>query len=395
MVDVPDGWRAVRIADLADVFDGPHATPKSADDGPYFLGISSLTDGRLDLSRSGRLSDEDFVKWTRRVTPRAGDVVFSYETRLGEAALIPAGLQCCLGRRLALMRPDPQAVDSRFLLYAYLGPAFQETLRAHTVPGSTVDRLLLRDFPSFPIQVPPLAEQRAIAEVLGALDDKVESNRRRAGCAEEFLDVLASTLSSLGTMEIGRLSVVDRFSVDPSSSPILDHYSLPAFDASRLPERVEGASIRSSKLAVQGPSVLVSRLNPGTNRTWYAVPDPAVPAVASTEWLVLRPVEGLSLGGLWLAVRDGRFRGELARRATGTSGSHQRVRPADALSIEVPDPRGGDTAVVEEADAFLDLIHHARVESETLAALRDALLPELLSGRLRVPEAEELVADAV
>lgn len=395
MAESPGEWRTVKIADLADVFDGPHATPRTADQGPYFLGISSLVEGRLDLSKSGRLSEEDYLKWTRRVTPREGDVVFSYETRLGEAALIPANLRCCLGRRLALMRPDPQVVDSRFLLYAYLGPAFQETLRARTVPGSTVDRLLLRDFPSFPIRVPDLPAQRAIAEALGALDDKIESNRRRATCAEELLDVLALTVPSTDQVGVGLLAEVDRLSVDPSGSSVVDHFSLPAFDGSRLPERVAGTSIRSSKLAVQEPSVLVSRLNPETNRTWYAVPDPAVPAMASTEWLVLRPVKGLSLGGLWLAVRDVHFRGELARRATGTSGSHQRIRPADALSIEVPDPRGGDAAVLEEADALLDLVHQARVESETLATLRDTLLPELLSGRLRVPEAEDLVADAV
>jgi hypothetical protein len=56
-----------------------------------FLGISSLENGKIDISKSDRLSEEDFIKWTKRITPSEGDIVFSYETRLGEVALIPSG----------------------------------------------------------------------------------------------------------------------------------------------------------------------------------------------------------------------------------------------------------------------------------------------------------------
>jgi type I restriction enzyme S subunit len=75
-------WRQVRIGDVAEVFDGPHATPKKTSIGPIFLGINTLDHGRLKLSHVEHLSEENFARWTRRVTPRAGDVVFSYETRI-------------------------------------------------------------------------------------------------------------------------------------------------------------------------------------------------------------------------------------------------------------------------------------------------------------------------
>jgi len=61
---------------------------------------------------------------------------------------------------------------------SYMGQEFQDTLRKHTIHGSTVDRIPLTEFPRFPIRVPPLSEQRAIAAILGALDDKIELNRR-------------------------------------------------------------------------------------------------------------------------------------------------------------------------------------------------------------------------
>jgi type I restriction enzyme S subunit len=175
----------------------------------------------------------------------------------------------------------------------------------------------------------------------------------------------------------------------------MDHFSIPAFDANGLPDRTTGASVISAKLGVDGPSVLVSRLNPKTNRTWFAVPEPGVAAGCSTEFLVLAPKPGVTLGSLWLAVREEGFRSLLAQRATGTSGSHQRVKPLDALTSVVPDVRQLLAADVQAADELLSLMHQRRIEMTRLAALRDALLPELLSGRIRVPEASEAVESAL
>src|SRR5581483_6781639 len=164
--------------------------PQDVNRAKHALGISNLADGRLDLSAVEHLSEADFLRWTRRVTPQPNDVVFSYETRLGEAALIPEGLKCCLGRRMALLRPNRQRVIPRFLLYAFLGPQFQDTLRARTIHGSTVDRLPLNEFDSFPIEVPSLEEQQRIAEILGSLDDKIEVNRRM----NETLEAMARAI---------------------------------------------------------------------------------------------------------------------------------------------------------------------------------------------------------
>src|SRR4029434_4565501 len=100
--------------------------------------------------------------------PAPKDVVFSYETRLGEAAAIPVGLRCCLGRWMWLLRIKTTEVDPDFLLYAFLGPHFQETIRTRTIHGSTVDRIPLVEMPHFPLTVPrDVGVQRAIADVLG------------------------------------------------------------------------------------------------------------------------------------------------------------------------------------------------------------------------------------
>ncbi|NSY17721.1 restriction endonuclease subunit S [Neorhizobium sp. AL 9.2.2] len=171
-------WPTVAIGDVAKIFDGPHATPKTVTAGPIFLGIGALQDGRINLGETRHVTPEDFASWTRRVKPQPRDVVFSYETRLGQAAIIPEGFECCLGRRMGLVRTDRSKLDPKFFLYYYLSPLFQDFLRSRTVFGATVDRIALKEFPSFPVALPDLREQRAIADVLGSLDDKIELNRR-------------------------------------------------------------------------------------------------------------------------------------------------------------------------------------------------------------------------
>ena len=188
--DMARPWPKVRIGDVAEIFDGPHATPTKTQDGPVFLGISSLNRGRLDLSNTEHLSEEEFLKWTRRVTPQAGDVVFSYETRLGEAAIIPVGLRCCLGRRMGLVRTKASTLDPHFFLYQYLSPKFQDFLASRTIHGSTVDRIALKEFPDFEIDLPPLAVQQEIAKAMLGIDAKIDVIRR----INQTLEAIAQAL---------------------------------------------------------------------------------------------------------------------------------------------------------------------------------------------------------
>ncbi|TGA72232.1 restriction endonuclease subunit S [Aliivibrio fischeri] len=180
----------LKISDIAQVFDGPHATPKKIDIGPYFLSISSLEDGQLDLSKSAHLSEEQFEKWTKRVTPQEGDVLFSYETRLGEAALMPKNVKACLGRRMGLLRPDRSKVLPEYLLYAYMAPAFQQEIKRRTIYGATVERISLRELPDFNIRIPDLTEQMQVVDILNALNGKIALNRQ----INQTLEQMAQTL---------------------------------------------------------------------------------------------------------------------------------------------------------------------------------------------------------
>lgn len=168
------------------IYDGPHATPKESLDGPIFLGIKNITnDGRLNLDEIRHVSEDEFPRWTRRVVPQSNDLVFTYEATLHRYAIIPEGFRGCLGRRVALIRPNPKAVDSRYLLYYFLSHEWRKVIESNTISGATVDRIPIERFPEFPVKLPPLRMQRNVADFLCAYDDLIENNRRRMALLED------------------------------------------------------------------------------------------------------------------------------------------------------------------------------------------------------------------
>lgn len=201
--DAGIGGEPQLIGDLADVFDGPHATPQKTETGPWFLSISSLKNGFLDLAESAHLSEEDFPRWTRRVQPQAGDVLFSYETRLGDAALMPSGVRSSLGRRMALLRSKSASVSGSLLLHAYLSPAFQEEIKRRTVHGATVDRLPLKEMPGWRIPLPAAGERERLSAKLDALHASVTQGANENRTLADLRDTLLPQLLS------GKLRVKD------------------------------------------------------------------------------------------------------------------------------------------------------------------------------------------
>lgn len=179
-------WKRCTVGDVCEVFDGPHATPPQSNDGPIYLGIPSIrSDGSIDYENSKRISYENYPKWTKRVTPQENDVVFSYEANLESYARIPAGFEGCLGRRMAIMRPDPSAIDARFLYYYTQSPAWKAVIASRTVLGATVNRIPIATFPEFPLRLPSLPAQQRIAGMLSAYDKLIENNRRQIKLLEE------------------------------------------------------------------------------------------------------------------------------------------------------------------------------------------------------------------
>lgn len=142
-----------------------------------YLGIDAITeDGRLNEADFAHLSVEDYKKWTRRVTPTEGDIVFSYEATLGRYAVIPKGFYGCLGRRLAVIRNRSEAINTKWLYYYFRSPEWDAFIRRNTIKGSTVNRISVEDFPNYTIPAVKREQQDRIAGILGAIDKKISTN---------------------------------------------------------------------------------------------------------------------------------------------------------------------------------------------------------------------------
>jgi len=199
---IPRGWSHVQVKDVcAGLFDGPHATPAEADSGAVFLGIKNFTPTALELTDLRYISDADYPAWTKRVVPQPGDIVFTYEATLGFFALIPPGLRCCLGRRTALVRPRSEARDSHYLFEWFVARPFQDFLRAHRAPGSTVDRIWLKDFPSYPVLQPPSDVVKLFEVAAAPLWARIHSSQSESATLAKLRDALLPRLLS------GELSV--------------------------------------------------------------------------------------------------------------------------------------------------------------------------------------------
>ena len=285
------------------------------------------------------------------------------------------------------------------------------------------------------ILVPSVAEQQAISHILGTLDDKIELNRKQNETLEEmaralfkawFVDFEPVRAKMEGRWKRGQslpgmpahlydlfpdrmvesesgeipdgwhvLSFEDVASqqkevVKPEDFPndMFFHYSIPAFDAGKMPVCELGGSIRSNKSVVHDGVVLISKLNPHIPRVWN-IGEAGVSAVCSTEFTVWEAKEPANGAFLYCLASLDVFSEALCQLVTGTSNSHQRVKSEQFKGIRVFSAAEGLISGFSMAAAgILGSADKRRIESADLSRIRDVLLPKLVSGELRISEAE-------
>ena len=137
------------------------------------------------------LSDaKDFDEWTRKAYPNPFDIVLSRRCNPGETGFVSEGLKFALGQNLVLLRSDGSKVFKPFLRWLVRGPHWWNQVNMYINVGAVFDSLRCVDIPEFRLPIPPLAEQRAISQVLGTLDERIELNRR----TNETLEAIARAL---------------------------------------------------------------------------------------------------------------------------------------------------------------------------------------------------------
>ena len=173
------GMGMYKLGDLcSDVVDCPHSTPEWKNEGIRVIRNFNIVNGSLDFSNGFFVDEETFEKRTQRACPEFEDLVISREAPMGAVCMIPKNLKCCLGQRLVLLKVNKDVADPNYILFAIQSQFVQKQIQIIDQTGSIVSNLNIPDLKSLRIPLPSLPEQKKIASVLSALDDKIALNKK-------------------------------------------------------------------------------------------------------------------------------------------------------------------------------------------------------------------------
>ena len=410
---VSEKWREFCLGELTDNFDYIRVPVKREDrrSGPYpYYGASGIVDYVDDYLFDGKflLIAEDGENLRTRNTP----IAFLAEGKFW------------VNNHAHIVQGNRKA-NTHFLMHALSSLDISGYLTGSTMPKLTQDNLN-----RISLRAPPLHEQGAVAHILGTMDDKIELNRRM----NETLEAMARSLFKSWFVEFdpvrakmeGRDPGLPKLLADLFPDRLIDSelgeipegwkagtlgdiafLNSESWKSSHPPEAIgyvdltntkwgyiehiesyawNDAPSRARRILRKGDTV-VSTVRPG-NGSFALIDEDGL--TGSTGFAVLRPKEAADRELVWCAATSSENIDRLSRLADG--GAYPAVRPGEVLSTPVavaqPEIR---VAFSRLSDSLLGRMEEGKRESHDLAALLDALLPKLISGDIRLPEAERVV----
>lgn len=389
---------------------------------------SRIKDLEMDLVPVNEEKEQQFFL-------KDGDLLFARQS------LVLAGAGQCsifIGNKIPTVfeshlircRLDQKRFNPHFYFYFFRSPDGRRAIEAIVEQGAGASGIRGSDLVNVQVPTPSKSYQDEAAGLLVEIDDRItllrETNtaleaiaqtlfkswfvdfypvRAKAeGLEPEGMDAATAALfpdsfedSELGLVPMGwkagcvaDIAVQKKGSVNPLASPNewFEHYSLPAFDSGQSPVLELGKSIKSNKTPLPEEAVLLSKLNPHIPRVWLPVKHGGN-AVCSTEFLAYSPKAGGSKELIYCLFSSAEFQQQLCQLVTGTSNSHQRVKPDQVLKLRLA--IADDSLLIAFADIaspIFERVYANRLKAQTLTQLRDTLLPRLISGQLRLPETE-------
>lgn len=394
---LPEGWSLRSLGKLC-VKIGSGSTPRGGTKayvpaGTSFVRSQNVFDHRFSVDGLAFIDDKTAANMAN-VEVRPHDVLLNITgdgVTIARCCVVPDSiLPARVNQHVVIIRPN-SSLNPRYL-QSYLSlPSIREYMLNFNSGGSR--RALTKGMiEKFEIPVPPRSDQDAIAEVLSALDDKIAANTKLAATAEKYISAKHSEAINKPNTEFLPLS--DAFDIDFGEPFKGAHFSEPG----------EGR-----------PLIRIRDLKTFSSQTWTEEQRPREVLVQPGDVVVgmdaeFRPTTWLGEPGL-LNQRVCRVRGKSSGPAfvreslkdpllaienykTATTVIHLNKKDLDETKVLVPAPQ-----VLAEFEGAVEGLYTYRVslaaESRLLATTRDALLPQLMSGKLRVKEAEALVSTAV
>ncbi len=382
-------WQNVPLGDVAEEVTVGHVGPMASEYVPRgipFLRSQNVLPHKIDLS-DVRYISPDFHARLRKSALKPGDVVTVRTGKPGATAVVPGSLEIANCSDLVITRPGSQ-LDSRWLSY-YINGAATGFVSSRLV-GAVQQHFNVGAAKEMHLAMPRLTEQRGIAATLGALDDKIDSNRLARNMAVQlaraYVDraTAGRPMVSYGTaleVRMGSAFRGDAFSAPGAGRPLLRIRDLRTFES-----QIWTMEVRTDETLIQPGDIVV-----GMDADFRATLWLGIDSMLNQRVCTFRGLDGVGRAFVLAALEP-----ELAlqeRAKTGTTVIH--LNKADIEKFVVPKLSPEEhRKLAALTGPLMDFAVARAAEDRTLTTVRDTLLPELLSGRIRVPEAQEAVTEA-
>ena len=384
-------WMTTTINDVCSlVTDGAHNSPKSVEKGRYMASVKDFTEFGFDFSNCRRISEEDYERLRKQgCVPEKDDILVGKDgARYFEDIVIyKQDEQPALLSSIAILRADRKKIIPEFLYYTLKTPAVKKNVRDNYGSGSAIPRIVLKDFKRMPFSFPSVDEQRKITAICSAIDSKIQVNNAINKNLSDLLQAIYQKQFgkvSLGANQ-GILSDICSYSkekVAVSELNVNTYFST----ENMLPEKAGSTKATSLPTTLQTTAcrkgdTLISNIRPYFKKIVYCEDM----CGCSTDVLCFTPVQSQYAAYLFSTLYTDKFFAFMVAGSKGTKmprGDKQQI-----MTYPVILPAENE---LEEFNAIafpvLEQLNSNKAENKRLSALRDALLPKLMSGELDVSD---------
>jgi len=185
--NIPNDWVETTLGEVCDLLDCLHKTPKYSTTGLPMVRVTDVENGILNTIKCLRVNDEIFKAFSKSYEPKIGDIVFTRVGSFGLSAIVKREEKFCIGQNTTLIISN--GINSFFLFYYLISSAARYQIEGLS-SGSTQPTISMASIRKIILPLPPLPEQKAIAKILTAFDDKIDLLHRQ----NKTLEAIAQTL---------------------------------------------------------------------------------------------------------------------------------------------------------------------------------------------------------
>jgi type I restriction enzyme, S subunit len=411
-------WEKAILDDIAIVIDSLHKTPTYSEIGYPMVRVTDIKGGPLLLDDTLKVSKGVYEEFSKKHKPRKWDIVFSRVGTYGVSSYVSSDEPFCIGQNTVFIVPR---IEKRFFYYSMIAPNTKAQIEQY-VTGSTQKTISLKSIKEIEFDLPPFSTQIRIADILSALDEKIELNRQTnatleaiaqaifkewfvdfnfPGATGDMVEAVAVGAGSVGAgsepaptkmiprgWQVGKVKEL----CDVNKNVITKNDNFEWIDYIEISEVTRGKIANISRYKYgEEPSRAKRKINHGdtvlstvrpSRGSFFLSLAPPKTLIVSTGFAVFSPTK-VPFSFLYLLLTDAEKLEYYGHVADGAA--YPAIHPNLIMEMDVVIPKNSILNNFHSiAEPILNKIMHNEQEANNLAAIRYALLPKLMNGEINV-----------